>query len=166
MSNLIGSKIHDKLITDFTALNYTASNPVFVNVKKYFAADTMAARDILVRPDFNSEETAGQSSGNTATTREYSYRAIMVEFINSSESDSEVSIKYSRLENQLDALLDYIQKEPSNLNSWGNTQSPVINIFKMRLKNVNHDVQLTENGYGEILDVRFSVYLNITPQLL
>lgn len=160
----IGSKIHDKLITDFAALQYSNGGTVFTNVKKYFAASAMAPGDCLIMPYSNTETVSGGSAGNTQTTREYGFRAVVVEQIEASDTDSQGAMKYSRLLNTQDSILDYLQREPSNLNSWGNANN--IFIFKIRVRQVRHDVQRTEGGYAAILDISFGVFLNVIPQNL
>lgn len=163
---MIGSKIHDKLITDFKTFTFEGGSTMFANVEKYFAIGSMDSGDCLITPDSNNEIVEGQSAGNTATTRIYAFRATVVEFLESTTSNADGSTKYSRLLNIQDKILDYIQKEPSNLNGWGQSQSPTIDIFKIRLQQIIFDQQVTEKGYAEVMDVRFNVSLNITPQLL
>jgi hypothetical protein len=160
----IAQKIHDKLITDFQALTFENDSTLFTNVKKFYASQTMQARDCLIIPDTNDEQVLGGSAGNTSTTRNYGFNAIVIEAIKATDSDSEGSLKYSRLLNEVDEILDYIQKEPSNLNSWGATNN--IDIFKIRLRQVFFNQELAENGYVEVANVQFNVYLNVTPQLL
>lgn len=161
---MIGQLIHDKLITDFIALNFADNTDLFVNVKKFYAANSMKARDCLIIPDSNSETTEGQSAGNFQTTREYAFRAISIENLEETDNDATGSIKYNRLMNIQDTILNYLQKEPSNLNSWGATNS--IAIYKIRVRPVRWDVQRTESGFSAILDIPFSIFLNVIPQNL
>lgn len=161
---MIGTLIHEKLITDFDALTFSGGGDLFNRVQKFYKTNSMGSGDCLVLPDLGTENVDGESAGNTATTREYGWRVIAVEEIEASANDSEGSIKYSRMMNRLDSLLDYIQKEPSNLNAWGNANS--INVFKMRLRSWRYDQQRAENGIVALIDITFSVYLNIIPQLL
>lgn len=159
----IGSKIHDKLISDFKGLKFSNNATIFTNVKKFYV-DTMTANDCLIIPDSIPEETTGASAGNTATTRAYTFRAVAMEIIESSDTDENGDIKYSRLLNIQDSILDYLQKEPSNLNSWGTSNN--VNIYKIRVNSVNFDIQQFSSGYGVFLKVNFSVYLNVIPQNL
>lgn len=162
---MIGQQIHDKLITDFAALKFEDDTTVlFSNVRKYFAATSMEPGDCLIIPDSNSEIIMGQSAGNTATTREYSFRAITFEQLEATDDNAAGSLKISRLMNRLDSVLEYLQKEPSNLNSWGNSNG--IAIFKIRMRPVRFDTQQSEGGFSMLYDVPFSVYLNIVPQNL
>jgi hypothetical protein len=156
--------IHDKLITDFTALKFSDNSALLANVKKFYASETMKGRDGLIMPDSTGEVVEGQSAGNTQTTRSYSFKAIVIEEINATDSDSEGSIKYSRLLNVQDSILDYIQKEPSNLRAWGLTNN--INIYKNRITNITFDQQLAEQGYIEVMTIRFTIFCNVVPQLL
>lgn len=162
----IGQLIHDKLITDFAALKFeNNTTSIFNNVKKFYAASSQKPQDCLIKPDSNNEIVSGQSAGNTATTRVYTYAAIFFEQVEASTTDNEGSIKYQRLMNTLDGILNYIQREPSNLRSWGISNG--IDIFKTRLNNVRFGVlERSEGGFVEVGYVLFSVYLNITPQLL
>lgn len=160
----IGSKIYDKLITDFAALQFANNTTIFSAVKKYYANDSMEALNCLIVPSTTNEVVTGQSAGNTATTRLYAFSAIVVEQLESTDNDANGSIKYSRLVNIADSILDYLQKEPSNLNSWGNDNN--ISIFKIRTDSPRYDIQKTESGYAVILDVSFTIYLNVIPQNL
>lgn len=160
----IGTTIHNKLLVDFAALKFANNATIFNNVKKFFAGGSMEALDCLVIPRTTPEIVTGQSAGNTATTRVYSFSAIVTEQIESTDSDSAGSVKYSRLLNIQDSILDYLQKEPSNLNSWGNSNN--INIFKIRTDIPRFDVFQTESGYSAVLDITFSIYVNIIPQSL
>lgn len=160
----IGSKIYDKLITDFSALKFSDNSTVFANVKKFYASGAMEARDCLLIPDSIPETVVGQSAGNYQTTRAYTFRAIAYEVLEETESDSSGSIKYSRLMNITDAILNYLQKEPSNLNSWGNSNS--ISIYKIRVNQPRFDTQRSENGFVALVDINFSIYLNVIPQNL
>lgn len=160
----IGSKIHDKLLTDFATLTFTGGATCFNSVKKFYTASSWGPRDCVVLPDSTPEEVIGPSAGNTQTTRIYTFRAVVYEQIEAAASDSAGSIKYQRLLNIQDALLNYLQKEPSNLNSWGSTNS--IAIYKIRVNQPRFDTFETEGGWGAILDLNFSIFLNIIPQNL
>ena len=155
-----GQLIHDELITDFAALQYVGGATIFNNVKKFYAADSMKSSDCLILPASNTEEIAG----NTSTHKVYSFDALAIEVINDTDSDAEGALKYSRLLNIQDSILDYIQLEPSNLNAWGQLQSPVLNVYKIRLSQVAFDEQLTQGGFAAVMRVRFSIFINITPQ--
>lgn len=156
--------IQDKLIVDFIALTFEGGNTIFNNVRKFFATDSMESLDCLIIPDSNQEQTSGLSAGNTQTTREYAFRAIVVEHIEAAATEEEGTLKYSRIGNIEDAILDYLQKEPSNLNSWGNTNN--LAIFKIRVTNVRYETVQSEAGYVVLLDILFSVFLNVIPQNL
>ena len=161
----IGQKIHDKLITDLSALTFeTGGGTLFGNVKKFYATGTMAGRDCLIVPDSNDETVVGQSAGNTQTTREYGFKAVTIEVLEASDTDAIGAMKYSRLINIQDVLLNYLQKEPSNLNAWGNTNG--ISIYKIRVRPVRWDTQASESGYVALMEISFGVYLNIIPQNL
>lgn len=160
----IGEQIHSKLITDLATLTFDGGATIFNNVKPFFAEESMASSDCLLIPDSVPEIITGQSAGNIQTTRQYGFRIIVYEEIEASTTDSEGAVKYSRLLNTTDALLDYLQKEPSNLNAWGATND--INIFKIRVQNPIYDTQKSQGGYVGILDMTFSIYLNVIPQNL
>jgi len=164
MGQEIGRAIHDKLITDFTSLKFSNNQNIFNNVKKFYASTSMEALDCLIIPDSLSENVQGGSAGNTQTTRIYRFRALSYEQIEAADTDNVGNIKYSRLLNIADSILDYLQKEPSNLNSWGSTNS--INIYKIRVDSPRYDTQQTENGYNAFIDISFSVYLSLIPQNL
>lgn len=161
---MIGQLIHDKLITDFAALQFEGGNTLLNNVKKFYAASSWESQDGLILPDSTPEQTEGNSAGNTATTREYSFRFLAKEEIEATDVDATGSLKYSRLMNIVDAVLDYLQKEPNNLRAWGNTNS--IDIFKIRITSMRYDTLETEGGYSVIAHVSFSVFVNIIPQNL
>jgi hypothetical protein len=160
----IGSKIYDKLIEDFSNLQFEDGTTIFNKVQKYYAKDSMEALDCLIIPVSTNEVVTGQSAGNTATTRLYAFSAIVVEQLEATDNDVAGGIKYSRLVNIADSILDYLQKEPSNLNSWGNAND--ISIFKIRTDFPRYEVQQTESGYAVYLDVSFTIYLNVVPQNL
>ena len=164
MSNEIGSKILAKLITDFAGLKFSNNQVIFNNVRSFYTGDSMEPLDCLVIPDITPEVTFGESAGNTQTTRIYQFRTLVFETIESSADNSAGQLKYNRILNITDALLDYLQKEPSNLNSWGNSNN--INIFKIRVVQPRFDTQRTETGFGVLLDLSFGVYLNVVPQNL
>ena len=161
---MIGQQIHDKLITDFAALTFEDATPLFGNVKKFYRQNSMEGRDCLILPNSNTENVDGESAGNFQTTRMYGFRMIAIEEIEAADDDDEGAIKYSRLMNIQDTVLDYLQKEPSNLNSWGDANS--ITIYKIRLGSVRWDTQPTEGGYVSLLDIPFTVFLNVIPQNL
>lgn len=161
-----GQLIHDKLIADFKTFTFSSGGTLFNNVEKFFATSTMKSSDCLILPDSNEETVQGNSAGNYQTTRAYNFRAFVVENIETSASNSEGSLKYSRLMNSQDAILDYLQKEPSNLNAWGQLQTPKIEIFKIRITNTRFDTLETKNGYSAILDISFGIFLNVIPQNL
>lgn len=161
---MIGQLIHDKLITDFSAFQFEGGNTMFNNVKKFYAASSVKPLDCLIIPDTNQETVQGQSAGNSQTTREYAFRAVVIEQIEATDSDTEGSLKYSRLMNIQDEILDYLQKEPSNLRSWGQTNN--IQIFKNRVTQVRFDTVESESGYVVMLDVLFGIFLNVVPQSL
>lgn len=160
-----GAKIYEKLITDFGALKFENNTTIFSAVKAFFTK-AMDANTCLIIPDLNNEKVDGLSSGNTETTREYGFRAVVIEELESTVSDSEALTRYMRMLNIQDSMLNYLQKEPSNLNAWGHAQTPSLNIFKIRVANVRCDTQRAENGYVALLDVSFRVSLNVVPQLL
>ncbi len=160
----IGSKIHNKLITDFQALKFSDNTVIFQNVRKFFPVNSMKSLDCLIVPGPAPEVVEGQSAGNFQTTRMYNFRAVVMEVLESTTTNVEGDIKYTRIMNILDAILDYLQKEPSNLNAWGNSNS--INIFKIRVGLPDFVPQQSTNGYSVILDVPFIVYLNVVPQNL
>jgi dsDNA-binding SOS-regulon protein len=160
----IGTQIHDKLITDFATLTFGDGNITFNNVKKFYRAESQQALDCLVLPDTTPEVIVGQSAGNTQTTRQYTYRIIVTESIEEATTDEEGANKYSRILDIQDGLLDYLQKEPSNLNAWGQTNN--IHIFKIRVNNPRFDRLSTANGYAEVLDLTFTVFVNVIPQNL
>ena len=159
----IGSKIHDKLITDFQALKFSNNTNIFNNVKKFFTS-SMVSMDCVIMPQSTPEDVQGQSAGNYQTTRMYTYSATVIEQIESSISDTAAGIKYARLENIQDSILDYLQKEPSNLNSWGDTNG--INVFKIRVNNCDYRIEKAESGYVVALGVIFTIFVNVIPQNL
>jgi len=161
---MTGQLIHDKLITDFKTFDFEGGNTMFNNVEKFYAGSTMGALDCLIVPDSNLESVEGGSAGNTQTTREYAFRAVVIEVLEETDSKAEGSLKYSRLMNVTDAILNYVQKEPSNLRAWGLTND--ILIFKTRIRNVRYDTVKTKSGYAVLLEVIFGVYLNVVPQNL
>lgn len=158
----IARLIHDKLVTDFAALKFSNNATIFNNVKKFFASGSMEALDCVILPDSTPEVVEGQSAGNSQTTRIYNFRAFTYEQIEAASDDAAGSMKYSRLLNTQDSILDYLQKEPSNLNAWGNTNN--IRIYKIRVNSVNFDTQRSEGGFLVLLEISFGVYLNIIPQ--
>ena len=161
---MIGQMIHDKLLTDFAALKFEDNSTLFRNVKKFYKARTMGARDCLIVPDSTPEETEGPQGGNYQTTRIYTFRAIYLETIESADNDEEGALKYSRLLNTTDSVLNYLQKEPSNLNSWGDSNG--IAIYKIRVQSLRYTDQETKKGYATLGHVTFGVYLNVVPQNL
>lgn len=158
------TKIHDKLITDFATLQFEGAGVLFNNVKKYFADNTMGASDCLLTLDSVAESTSGGSAGNSATTREATFLAVFFETLEKASSDTEASTKYSRLLNITTSILDYLQKEPNNLRLWGAGEN--IQIHKIRAGQTNYQAELTPNGYAIVAYAPFTVYINITPQLL
>jgi len=161
---MTGQLIHDKLITDFAAFTFEGGADMFSKVQKFYASDSMGALNCLIIPDSNQETVEGLSAGNTATTREYAFRAVVIEVIEEADTDAEGSLKYSRLMNVTDEILDYLQKEPNNLRAWGNTNN--LNIFKNRIRSVRYDTVESTAGYAVLLEVIFGVYLNVIPQNL
>lgn len=161
---MTGQQIHDKLITDFAAFEFEGGATMFNNVQKFYPKSSMGALDCLIVPDSNLETVEGLSAGNTQTTREYAFRAVVVEVLEETDTTAEGSLKYSRLMNVTDAILDYVQKEPSNLRAWGISND--IQIFKTRIRNVRYDTERSESGYVVFLEVIFGVFLNVVPQNL
>jgi predicted oxidoreductase len=89
---------------------------------------------------------------------------VYVEVLESALTVDEAEIRIARSSEIEDRILDYIQKEPSNLNAWGQTNS--IEVFKMRLINMTEDDVRSKNGYSTVKQLRFDVSVLITPQLL
>lgn len=162
----IGALINNKLIEDFKLLEFSNNNVIFNNVEKFYAEDTMESSDCLIRPISNDESTIEPAGGNIETMREYGFKAVVLEMIESSLTKAEGSKKYDRLMNTQDAILNYLQKEPSNLNAWGQQQNPIINIYKIRVRNTRFVTARSKGGYAEFLDIDFSVYLTVVPQNL
>lgn len=155
--------IHNKLITDFDLLTFkTNSNLLFSNGGKKFFKGEFGANEYIMTTDGINEDI----SGNTSTYRDYGFLVVWLEELESGQNDSEINAKVDRMNNREDVILDYIQKEPSSLNAWGNTQNPVINIFKIRLLSLIEDDVITTNGFGKVKRCRFNVSVNIVPQLL
>ncbi len=161
----ITSKIYDKLITDFAALKYEDGVTVtFGNVKSFFADGTMSEGDCLILPISAPEQVTGPSAGNMQTTRILGFSATTFEILESAISQSAGEVKMRRLTNKLDVMLKYLQKEPSNLNAWGQTNE--IDIYKIRVDLPRFAPQRSTAGFTYLLEVPFSVYLNVVPQNL
>lgn len=159
------TEIHNKLITDFAILDIGGGQN-FGAVKKAYRAETMQPLDCLIMPDTSSEQVTGGSAGNTATTRQYGFAVSLYELINSTDDDSVMDIKYSRLTNCQDAILDYLEVEPNSLRTWALNLNEPINLFKIRVTQVFYDRLQAENGFAEQLLIRFSVFVNVVPQNL
>jgi hypothetical protein len=158
-----GSSILDKLITDFSALEFEGGELLFNNVKSSYRESIRGARDAVLLPDDDSEFIRG----NQETDRNYGFFLSAIEETNSVASDTVTQNMYYRLMNIRDGLLDYLQKEPSNLRQWALAQSPQINIFKNRLNQVLFNEGESPNGgYAVEMQFRFTVFVNINPKLL
>lgn len=160
----IYTTIAEQLKSDIMVLQFEGGNTSFKNVKYGYRSGLMGDDDALLLPDSNNETVEGQSAGNTQTTREYGFELQVYEEINTDISNTQIDTKYLRLMNRVDSVLDYIQKEPSNLNSLSLGSNGVV--FKMRLRQVIHDRIKTELGIVEYASIRFSVFVNVVPQLL
>lgn len=153
--------IHNKLIEDIGALEYTGtSNKLFTSVKK-FIRDTMTGEQCLILDDGVREEIIGA----TTTTRTYKFMVVYVDELEKNVSDSEASIVIDRGSNREDVILDYIQKEPGNLNSWADSEG--FTIYKMRLAGEVTVIDvLTKSGQGTMKSIPVEVPVLITPQSL
>lgn len=154
-------EIHDKLVTDFSSLQFEGGNALFTSVKKIRRTNPTSTECILMKADLVEE-----ISGNTETDRIYGFVAIIEEFIESSISQTEADKKIDRLSNIEDKILNYLQKEPNNLRAWGQSQNPLIEIFKIRVMPSRHQEAITEKGYAVGLVIPFTVYVLNVPQLL
>lgn len=152
--------IHDKLITDFTTLQFGNTNSLFTNVKKHYPLTSMKGGDALIVKDGFSENIQGIVS----TERNYDFLFITYEAIESSLSQNDSDAKLDRLSEVEDKVLDYLQKEPNNLRSWGFSQSPSIEVVKIRVVSNLYDTLQAENGYVKELQIRFTITTRIDSQ--
>lgn len=162
--NLIKTKIHNKLITDFNAAQYDNSQDVFGNVKKYYKLNSMNSQDLLVMGDDTVDD---PDEGIVTTEREYGFLTVYVEHLESSIDDNEASIRIERMNNVEDYFLDYVEKiGPNNLREWGQSQSPVIDVERLNLINVLYQDERSENGYTKVQVTRFKVHVNVNARNL
>lgn len=160
---IAGGALLQKLITDFKALTFAGGEDLFIDVKSAYREGIRGNRQAILIPDDNSETIRG----NTETDRQYGFLLSALEETNSTETDAIVQNMYVRLLNIQDALLDYLQKEPNNLRTWGQNQSTIIPIYKIRLgQPIFLEGKTPSGGYGVEMQFRFTVYINVTVQNL
>lgn len=152
--------IHDKLITDFTALTFdgTAIN-LFTEVKKLFVVEP---EDLPVCR-ITSTGLRVEIDGNTHNTRLLGFVADTFDSIpldNISQEDAEKRI--DRLSNIEDSVLAYLSKLPNNIEHEVGT----IHIYDMQVEQTSYQYQSGERGIEVMLSIPFTLKLSITPQLL
>lgn len=160
-----GAKILQKLIEDFKALTYTGgSSNLFSDVASSYLTETRNPSQGLLLYDDDTEFIRG----NNMTDRNYGFYFHDFEEINNkSLTDADVQNMYYRLANKRDVLLNYLQREPSNLRAWGQLQTPIISIFKNRVNQVLFDVGKSQNGgYAATMELRFTVFQSIDVKLI
>lgn len=152
-------EIYDKLIIDLEALQFaSSSNLLFTDVRKGLGANVPMEPGIAVLlPDMHTIEVMG----NTYDARQLGFALYYRENVEADEQ-TEVDLKLDRLSNIEDVLYDYLEQEPNALA--GEVGS--LNIFKIRTQPCIYDYSRIESGYAITQTTRFSVYIEVTPQLL
>ena len=152
-------EILSKLKTDISALTYSGTvNLLFNSVQTYYKGDFSSNDCILTTDGVNENIT-----GNSSTYRDYGFLLAYIEEMETSTTDAQALIMVDRMSNKEDVILNYIQKEPNSLTS---LISNNIEVVSMRVDGVSEDDTLTTSGYAKIKRVRFTVKVNIVPQLL
>jgi hypothetical protein len=150
----------DKLITDFTALQFDSGSSLFTNMKKFYRASSMQGGDGLLLADQIGEDIKGV----TTTQREYGFVLVHIESMEGVETDADAAIRIDRQSEVETTLLDYLQKEPNNLRTWGNTNG--IEVVKIRIGNGIYLDQKSESGQARALVLRFKVIVDINNRNL
>lgn len=150
-------EIHDKLITDLTALTFNGTTPIFTTVKKalYAFQDELDCLLIPGDPD-------NQVSGQSTDIRSYAFSLLVREFLENANNQTELDLKIDRLSNIEDKVLDYLQKLPNPIN----TSLSGINVMQILVSPCRYDYASNERGVEINLVVNFAVQVVITPQLL
>lgn len=152
--------IHDKLITDFAALQFEGGNTLFGNVKKDFRQVAMGSGDCLLLMDDMSQDV----QGITTTQRDYGFLWVYMEATEASITDIEAATRISRMANVEDAVVNYLQKIPNNLRAWGDTNS--IEVVRIAVTNVFYDESKTPDGYQIVQRGRFFVRVDVNARNL
>ena len=148
------TQIHDKLITDISALTFSGGSSMFNSVNKLAKAQ-MGSFDAIVFAN-----TGGETiSGNSFTERVYGFTFYVEDYLEK-ESDSNKDLVVDRLSNIEEAIKDMIEKEPSNLRALDST------IFNSRTVSEESDAYNSNTGIVLYLRIRFNIYVTNTPQLL
>lgn len=151
--------LHDKLITDFTALKHIdASSSLFANVKKIYLnlpTSTPACRIIQTAP-------AVEVLGNTSDIRSLGFQADIYELIEASASEAEAVIKIDRLSNIEDQVYAYLEELPNNLEH----AITSIHVFELHPQPAIYNYVQAEQGIEVYLTIPFELKILITPQLL
>jgi hypothetical protein len=160
MSDGIGAQTLDKLITDFQALTFVGGSSIFAsgNVRKLFLAEPSAYPICEILPSAISNEI----EGNSSDIREYDFEAKVEELIESSLNETQAGNKIGRLANTADAILDYLQKLPNNLEY----DISGVHIIELLVLPSPYDYRKSDNGIILLLTIQFRIRVSITPQLL
>lgn len=150
--------IHDKLITDFSALVFdgTAVN-LFTAVQKVFVDEPEDLPVCRIIPVAMSVEV----DGNTHDTRILSFSADVFDAMDL-ESLTNAENKIDRLSNIEDSVVAYLEKLPNNLEN----EVSGIHIYDIMIERLQYQYQTNERGLEVVLNIPFSLKLSITPQTL
>lgn len=148
--------IHDKLITDFRAFEFSAGVPMFNSVEKIFKSDPESLDCLLVPGD-----PSNTIIGNTSDSREYQFSSFVCEFIEDIPQE-EATKKIDRLSFVEDTILAYLQQIPNPLR---NAVSD-IDVYQILVNPSFYTYEQTQKGYAVVQRITFTVQLVITPQLL
>ena len=151
-------EVHDQIITDFSGFTFSGGAPMFSQVVKALGNDiTAQSGTCLISLDSPSVDIIG----NTSDDRILGFSAFYIEFLQSA-SQSQVIDRVDRISNVEDRILDYLQKEPSDLRG----AVSGVDIYKVRVTPSTYSEDQTEHGIVLTLTIRFQVHILLTPQLL
>lgn len=157
--------IHDKLITDFTALKHVnGTDALFAGVKKIFINLPASLPVCEIIPTSVNTSVLGLEFNEKAI----GFTAITYEQINqetgTTESDqqTEAERKITRLSDIEDIVIQYLEKIPDSLR--GNVGSA--DIVRIDIQPSSWDYQIGENGLRIFLSITFAIVMVDEPKSL
>jgi len=145
--------IHDKLITDFSALTYSDNKVCFKEVQKIFISFPSGTPSCQI---LSTEPTVDQSMLQY-DKRMYGFSAIFFDYIESNASQSVADDKIDTMSDIEDVVLDYLEKVKNN-----NLETAIsgLKVVDIAVSAGRYSYEDSENG------IRIYCSIDFTPTIL
>lgn len=150
----IRKPLNDRLITDLSQLTYASgSNPLFANVVKIFATIPANTPVCEVSP-FSGDVIV---EGNDFDRRVLGWQIYVYEKIGSDNDQNTTNNKIDRLNYIEDAILDYLEAIPNNLEH----VITDVHVLNINVTTVQWDLVEFTDGIVKTLTINFTTEINI-----